>query len=219
MAADNSNSSLASSLTDLMTSLMVIFVLLLVASLNNATAQGTNTRNLILEQLQRELNAFTSRGVSVTADPKDPLGLLVLIPEGLLNFEVDKYEIPHQGIQFLDVFAPKLANIACSPTFKKEIGSIVVEGHTDSTGSDEHNLRLSQDRSMSVVLQTLKVLGQQNTEDRSCFLDFLSTNGRGSRDAVRDSQGHEDRERSRTVVFKIRIRSVEQREIRSLLGM
>src|ERR1017187_493058 len=123
MAADSSQNSLASSLTDLMTSLMVIFVLLLVASLNNATAQGANTRNLILEQLQRELHAFTARGVSVKADPNDPLGLLVLIPEGLLNFGFDKSEIPPQGVLFLDGFAPKLANIACSPSFKKEISS------------------------------------------------------------------------------------------------
>src|SRR5271165_2388642 len=216
MAADNSTNSLASSLTDLMTSLMVIFVLLLVASLNNATAQGTNTRNLILEKLQHELDAFSSKGVSVKADPNDPLGLLVLIPEGLLNFGFDKFEIPAQGASFLDGFAPKLANIACSPSFKKEISSIVVEGHTDSIGTDEHNLRLSQDRSMSVVQQTLRVLGQQNTEDRTCFLDFLSANGRGSREPMLDDMGHEDKERSRRVVFKIRIRSVEQREFRSL---
>jgi len=33
-----------------------------------------------------------------------------------------------------------------------------------------------------------------------------------------DGQGTEDKDRSRRVVFKIRVRSLEQREIRTILG-
>ena len=75
MATEAKNSSsLASSLTDLMTSLMVIFVLLLVATLNNATAEGENTRNLILDSLKIDLQDFAKQGVRVEKDPADPLG-------------------------------------------------------------------------------------------------------------------------------------------------
>ncbi len=212
------STNLASSMTDLMTSLMVIFVLLLVATLNNASAEGENTRNLILDQLKIDLQDFAKKGVRVEKDPADPLGLLVLVPEGLLNFKLDSHDIPERGVQFLRDFSPRLAITACNPRYRKEISSSVVEGHTDSTGSDEHNLQLSQERSLAVVQQTLDILGQNGSEDKSCFLDFLSANGRGSKEPIRDNHGVEDMGRSRRVVFKIRVRSFEQREIRTILG-
>ena len=216
----NNGNSLASSLTDLMTTLMVIFVLLLVATLNNASAEGENTRNEMLDELKAKLQDFiTNRGVRVEKDPNDPLGLLVLVPEKFFNFALDKSEIPAGGVRFLEDFAPRLATVACTEKYKKEISSIVVVGYTDSTGKDEHNLRLSQERSLSVVQSTLDILGRQQDETKSCFLDFVSANGRGSREPIRFPDGTEDKDRSRRVEFKIRIRSLEQREIRKVLGM
>jgi outer membrane protein OmpA-like peptidoglycan-associated protein len=198
---------------------MVIFVLLLVATLNNATAEGENTRNLILDRLKIDLQDFARQGVRVEKDPADPLGLLVLVPEGLLNFGVDRTEIPEGGVNFLSVFSPRLATTVCSERYRKEISSIVVEGHTDSTGTDEHNLQLSQERSLAVVQRTLDILGRTEPADRACFLDFLSATGRGKEEPMLDSSGNEDKSRSRRVVFKIRVRSLEQREFRSILGM
>jgi hypothetical protein len=97
MATDGKTGSgnLSSSLTDLMTSLMVIFVLLLVATLNNASAEGENTRNVMLDQLKRAMQDFATKGVRVEKDPTDPLGLLVLVPERFFNFAVDKSDIPN----------------------------------------------------------------------------------------------------------------------------
>ena len=215
----NGNDGLSSSLTDLMTSLMVIFVLLLVATLNNASAEGENTRNLILDKLRLDLQDFAQQGVRVDKDPTDPLGLLVLVPEGLLNFAVDKTDIPSGGVKFLADFSPRLAMTACNERYRKEISSIVVEGHTDSSGTDEHNLKLSQERSLAVVQRTLDVLAQDESGDRTCFLDFLSANGRGSKEPILDAAGSEDKDRSRRVVFKIRVRSLEQRELRTVLGL
>jgi len=220
MAEESGGTPLASSLTDLMTSLAVIFILLLVATLNNAQQQGQDTRNAILVELQRELRTFVAKGIEVKADPKDPLGLLVLVPEGLLEFELNDDRIPAKGIEFLTDFTPKLALTACSERFRNEINSIVVEGHTDSSGTDQLNLPLSQRRSMSVVQRSLEVLSQSNgTEDfRSCFLGFLSASGRGSVDRIIAPSGIEDRARSRRVVFKIRVRSLEQKSLREVLG-
>ncbi len=213
-----SSNTLASSLTDLMTSLMVIFVLLLVATLNNATAEGENTRNLILDELRHDLQDFARQGIRVEPDPADPLGLIVLVPSGLMDFSLDGTDIPEKGVTFLDSFVPRLAGTACSDRYRKEISSIVVEGHTDSTGTDEHNIPLSQQRSLAVVQKTLYVLGQQQPQNKECFLDFLSATGRGSKEPILDSNGNEDKDRSRRVVFKIRVRSLEQRELHSILG-
>src|SRR3989338_5365830 len=108
-----------------MTSLAVIFILLLAASLNNVLQGGEDTRNQILLQLREALREFAVKGVEVKSDPKDPLGLLVLVPTGLLEFAFNDARIPAAGIKFLKEFMPKLAGIGCSTQFKKEINSIV----------------------------------------------------------------------------------------------
>lgn len=239
MALSEDSTGLASSLTDLMTSLAIIFILLLVVSLNNAQEgiatvrqkleqtqneldaarmESKRTRNEILVALKNALNVFSAQGVKVELDPKDPLGLLVLVPEGLLQFVRNRAEIPQGGIDFLKDFIPKLVTTACSDKFKGEINSIVVEGHTDSSGTDEHNLPLSQRRSMGVAQEGLRVLSGAGDEARpppqlrSCFLTFLSASGRGSVEPIIGPDGKEDSDRSRRVVFKIRIRSLEQRQ-------
>ncbi len=226
MAIENGSSGLASSLTDLMTSLMVIFILLLVATLNNAQQEGETTRNAILKKLQErlsgEVNEYREQGFEIKNDPKDPLGLIVIVPDGLLNFAINRADIPVAGIEFLQKIVPKMAATLCSEEFRREIESIVIEGHTDSTGSDERNLPLSQERSLRVVQESLRVLagtasgdGQSN---RGCFLELLSATGRGSVEPVRDQAGQEDFNRSRRVIFKIRIRSLERRIVTEVTG-
>jgi outer membrane protein OmpA-like peptidoglycan-associated protein len=260
MTSIESSTGLASSLTDLMTSLAVIFILLLVVSLNSAqqgidetreqlvsatqyvaetqaklaeaeqsiadaqrqlaTAQHKTetTRNQMLDALEKALASFAKQGIRVESDPRDPLGLLVLVPEGLLQFALGRAEIPPGGREFLHAFTPQLASTACSDTFREEMTSIVVEGHTDSSGSDELNLPLSQARSMSVVREILPILNAVEQEGRtvpglrSCFVGLLSASGRGSVEPIRDALGREVPERSRRVVFKIRVRSLEQRQ-------
>ena len=221
MAMENGNSALSSSMTDLMTSLAVIFILLLVATLNNAQQKGETTRNAILqkllERLQAEVDEYKERGFEVKNDPKDPLGLIVVVPDGLLNFQVNRSEIPAPGIEFLQKIIPKMATTLCSEEFRQEMESIVIEGHTDSTGSDERNLPLSQERSLRVVQESLRILNA-GSQDRSCFLELLSATGRGSVDRILDQEGKEDMNRSRRVIFKIRVRSLERRIVKEVIG-
>lgn len=215
MAADNEGTALASSLTDLMTSLAVIFILLLVAMWNNAQQQAEGTKSQVLNRLEKALLIFRDQGVKVTTDPKDPLGLLVLVPEDLLKFQQGRWEIPKIGQDFLAGFSPKLVSTACSPELRDGISSIVVEGHASTEGNENKNLQLSQRRSMEVVNKTLQVLNDLKQPDEvrseldSCFLGFVSATGRGSAEPVLVS-GQEDRERSRRVVFKIRVKSSRQ---------
>jgi outer membrane protein OmpA-like peptidoglycan-associated protein len=218
MAEREAPPSLSNSFTDLMTSLAVIFILLLCASLNNAQRDGETMRNSMLAEVQKELKSFLAGGIEVKSDPKDPLGLLVLVPEDLLAFPLDRADISYGGEAFLTAFIPKLARTVCSPKFAPEINSIIVEGHTDSSGTDEHNWDLSQRRSMSVVRTSLAVLtNKDTTSERSAFLRLLSASGRGSAELVSGPTGQEMRALSRRVVFKIKVRSFEQKTVTETL--
>lgn len=219
---EDESSGIANSFTDLMTSLTVIFILLLCAFLNNAFEEGQNTRIKILEKLQQQLKDYVVKGVKIESDPNDPLALLILVPEGLLEFQLDRSEIPSKGIEFLDVFIPKLTDTIYDKEFRNDIGSVVVEGHTDSWGSDTHNLQLSQNRSMAVVSQCIKILESQDglasrNGKTDYFLRVLSASGRGKQDLL-IVDGKEDHQQSRRVVFKIRVRSFEEKKIEKRLN-
>ncbi|MEI6208713.1 MAG: OmpA family protein [Desulfuromonadales bacterium] len=208
------DSGIANSFTDLMTSLAVIFILLLCATLNNVFEEGQNTRTKILEKLQVQLKEY--KGVLVNLDPKDPLALLILVPEGLLEFQLNKAVIPSRGIEFLDSFVPKLTQTIYHPEFRDDVSSVVVEGHTDSSGNDADNLKLSQDRSMAVVNKCISILEPGSSmnsshEKREHFLRVLSASGRGKQDPIPDTDGNENMSKSRRVVFKIRIKAIEEK--------
>jgi outer membrane protein OmpA-like peptidoglycan-associated protein len=219
MSRHDTGSGMSNSLTDLMTSLAVIFVLLLCASMNNARQEGETSRNSILSAVHRELNDFAARGIDIKPDPKDALGILILVPENLLAFQFDKADIPPGGLSFLQSFVPRLSGILCSERFSKEVNSVVVEGHTDSSGAPRHNCELSQKRSMSVVKASLDILdGNGMEKERDRFLKVLSATGRGSAEPLTGLNGEEDMALSRRVVFKIRVRSLEQKPLTEVLS-
>jgi outer membrane protein OmpA-like peptidoglycan-associated protein len=224
MAAESSPAGLASSFTDLMTSLAVIFILLLVATTQHtvmaSAARNKKTENIrdeILAELQKQLS---EQGVKVEKDLKDPLSLLIVVPEQLMQFTVDGADLSQHGQQFLQHFIPKLADVACRQSVRNDLNSIVVEGHTDSTKKnpahgDIHNLILSQNRSMAVVEFSLNLLDNEASGARACFLNLLSASGRGSSDPIRKANKEEDFDKSRRVEFRIRVRSFEQRQVQT----
>jgi hypothetical protein len=75
---------------------------------------------------------------------------------------------------------------------------------------------------MSVVQNSLDVLDSDasgnSSENKKCFIDFVSATGRGSAEPYYDKENKEDRSLSRRVVFKIRVKSLEQRGFETKLG-
>jgi hypothetical protein len=174
---------LSSSLTDLMTSLMVIFILLLVAKLNQQATRTERSLDYVMGRMQQS-NLFLN-GEKLRRDGDV---LVVGIPQELMSFKEAKAEqggadLSPQGRQYLRERMPQLAGLLCRNDIRNRIDTIVVEGHSDQKGfhlgdkgDKQENLKLSQQRSMAVVSETLDILGEQY---RGCFLDLLSATGRG----------------------------------------
>ncbi len=152
------NSSVTHGVADLMTSLAVIFILLFAAHATKVsdTAPGAWPGMMVRQattDIQASLRDHLRRfNLSLEADPSDASVLRIVVPEALLNFEFDKGTLSGAAEQFLTDAMPTYATVLCAG-FRDRIDSLVIEGHTDDRRSDIHNLRLSQERSLNVMVK------------------------------------------------------------------
>lgn len=209
-------------LMDLMTSLAVIFILLLAASLvpraerEDPTDQPTQPAVATTAppidgtlRIRGELrDLFAQFGLAVDEDPLDPLVMRIVIPEDLLNFDFGKSTLTPQAERFLTDMMPRYATLICGP-IASHIESLVIEGHTDDRGDDTFNLRLSQERSFRVMIKGIDVIDHAAPSAATCFQRLTSASGRGRQDLVYDPESGVNRDKSRRVVFKLRLRSGE----------
>jgi flagellar motor protein MotB len=222
---------LAHSFTDLMTSLMVIFILLLLVFVNNKAAVNEAVTDSLLKDLRSQLstsqvqnqsasqignqstqvqnqNTGQFQNQSIRLDSNDRYTIIVDIPDQLMTFKTNEYELKPEGEAFLRSRAPVLARVLCDDRYRGSLENVIVEGHSDSAPyrgasleeSQQLNLKLSQDRSMEVVKKTLLYL-QGSPKERGCLLEKLSATGRGEQDLETTA------DKSRRVVFKIRVNS------------
>lgn len=209
--------------TDLMTSLAVIFILLFSAYVTKVSETDARTKVSVPEPAPepRAGKATTEdiKGVlrdhfqrfdlSLDADPADPNMVRIVVPDALLNFEFGKGTLSAVADRFLADAMPTYAALLCG-AMRDRIDSLVIEGHTDDRGSDIYNLKLSQERSLNVMVKGLEVIKDSAPWAYRCFQEKTSASGRGRQDLVLDQSRELDRDKSRRVVFKIRLRSTDQ---------
>jgi outer membrane protein OmpA-like peptidoglycan-associated protein len=210
--------------TDLMTSLAVIFVLLLVVFVN--ASRSTEDRSADhhptattpaeppspappvdpLDRVRQLLATSLPEGLSVDPDPSDPQVLRVALPESVLHFEFGKSALSPDADRFLADLMPRYATALCG-ALRDQVAGVVVEGHTDDLGDDALNLRLSQERSFRVLVRALDAIRAAAPEAHECFARLASASGRGKQDLIYDDQQHPDRGSSRRVALKVLLRS------------
>jgi outer membrane protein OmpA-like peptidoglycan-associated protein len=200
-------------ITDLMTSLAIVFILLFAAQITKTSSAAQSELQENKEDVQTALRDHIRRlGLSLDADPRDPLALLIVVPENLLTFEFGKSALSPTADQFLLEALPFYVGALCGP-LRDKIDSLAIEGHTDDQGSDAFNLKLSQERSLAVMVKGLEVIQSNTPFAYQCFQEITSATGRGRQDLIYDSPAGVNREKSRRVIFKIRLRSAEQRHL------
>jgi len=121
-------------------------------------------------------------GVSVTRDGDK----LILNMPGNVTFPTDQSAI-------LSSFYPVLNSVTL---VLKEYPKTIIEvlGHTDSTGSDSHNLQLSKDRAASVA----SYLESQGVDERRVL-----SQGFGKRSPIADNSTPEGRQANRRVELRL----------------
>ena len=198
-------------MTDLMTSLAMVFILLFSALMTQTPSEAQSELEENKEDVQAALQDHLERmGLSLDADPRDPLTLKIVIPDDILTFEFGQSTLSSQANLFLTEAMPFYAAAVCGP-LRDTIDSLAIQGHTDDLGDDGYNLRLSQERSLAVMVKGLQVIQEQTPWAYQCFQEMTSASGRGRQELIYDSDLLVNREKSRRVIFTIRLRSTEQR--------
>lgn len=189
-------------IADLMTSLAVIFILLLVAYVTRVQDGNTNTAR----------SRTVPTNMTPSLDPlhppleaKRPNVRTITVPDTAINFEFGKSTLLPTTETFLSEAMPHYASVVCGPG-GQEVEAFVIEGYTDDLGDDIRNLRLSQDRSFAVLAKSLEVIRKKLPWAYECFLQKATANGRGKQDLLHNDAGWLDRDKSRRVMFKIHMR-------------
>ena len=155
-------------------------------------------RTTIIQDLSQSLSAAN---LKATVDPTN--GDIIL--DSSVFFETNRSTIRPEGKELLDRFIPVYLSVLMSPEYDQYVGEIIIEGHTDSQGSYESNLKLSQDRALQVALYCLN-LPSLTPDQKTKLQQILTAKGRSESNLIYDANGNEDAEASRRVEFKFSIK-------------
>lgn len=146
------------SISDLMTSLLFIFILILaytIYTFSEKSAQFTESfenRSELLEELQKELK---KDNINVDIDPKN--GNMRIKSDGL--FDIGSADLSQQGQYKLIKIADTIKVKMQEPRFHNAIDTIFIEGHTDNVpisnvgyGRRWTNMELSAQRAINTFL-------------------------------------------------------------------
>lgn len=192
------------SFSDLMSSLLIIFMLLFIykafdytkalESKENKIKELTSVRSTIIMRLLEEF------GEDIKIDKNT--GAIKLKSE--LLFDRDKSELKDGGKKFLTDFMPKYISVLLGEEdIKAHISRIIIEGHTDDDGSYMYNLKLSQDRAFNVVKYIIE--DKVNIDYKEDLKSYLSAIGRSEVDLI-ISDGIVSKSESRRVEIKFRLK-------------
>ena len=157
----------------------------------------------VIEALQKE---FSKNNVSVDIDAQT--GALTLNANVL--FDYDKSELTDEGKQELADILPIYCKVLLQDDYMKYLAEIIIDGYTDTDGDYSYNLQLSQQRSLAVAQYLLDIQGNFLDATQSQNLEkYLTVNGHSMANPVLDANGNVDKDASRRVEVKFRLKDEE----------
>ena len=157
----------------------------------------------VIEALQKE---FSKNNVSVDIDAQTG----ALTHNANVLFDYDKSELTDEGKQELADILPIYCKVLLQKDYKKYLAEIIIDGYTDTDGDYDYNLGLSQKRSLAVAQYLTEIRENFLSSDEISELqNYLTVNGHGSANPVLDSDGNVDKDASRRVEVKFRLKDDE----------
>lgn len=166
----------------------------------------------VIEALQKE---FTANNVNVKIDAQT--GALQL--DANVMFDYDSAQLSEEGMEVLRQVLPIYCRVLLSDQYKENVAEIIIDGYTDTDGTYDYNLELSQMRSLAVAQFLLATEGEfLNENDSQTLRDILTVNGHSWSNPILDAAGNIDMDASRRVEVKFRLKDEEMiEELRSLM--
>jgi outer membrane protein OmpA-like peptidoglycan-associated protein len=187
------------SLSDMMTGLMLIFMLIAILSISQVVAEQEQRQELLDEfdvsqaEIYQELeNTFGRKsdewGIEITRD------LVVKFNNPDLLFDTDTATLKPEYMTILDEFTPLYLEIVNRPQYASKIKEIRIEGHTadftDTFPTYMSTVELSQARANSVLayMRNTSAFTSLPQESQNKLTFWFSANGLGNGRAL-DSSG------------------------------
>ena len=160
----------------------------------------------VIEALKKE---FAKNNINVDIDTQT--GAMTL--ESSVLFAYDEAELTEEGKQALEQVLPIYCKVLLQEDYMKYLAEIIIDGYTDTDGDYSYNLQLSQQRSLAVAQYLLDIQGNFLNSDQSQDLqEYLTVNGHSMANPVLDANGNVDKDASRRVEVKFRLKDEEMIE-------
>ncbi|MEE0425690.1 MAG: OmpA family protein [Blautia sp.] len=157
----------------------------------------------VVESLQQE---FSKNNLNVNIDSQT--GALTL--DASVLFAYDDAELTEEGKTALRSVLPIYCKVLLEDSYKSYLAEIIIDGYTDTDGDYAYNLELSQRRSLAVAQYLLEIQGEFLTSDQTIDLqDYLTVNGHSMANPILDADGNVDKDASRRVEVKFRLKDDE----------
>jgi len=218
-----------SSISDLMSALMIIFLFISISYMQSVKAEKDR-----IEENQRRIKKIAVAYQELQVNLYDELykefkddlpkwkatiekkTLSVRFEEPDVLFATGSADISDRFQEILRDFFPRYIRIISSENYRKSIEEIRIEGHTSSEWngnvSEEDayfsNMSLSQDRTRSALRFCLDLI--ENLSEREWARKFITANGLSSSHPILASEQIEDKEKSRRVEFRTRTKAEEK---------
>jgi len=198
------------SISDLMTGLLIIFILTLsyyILSFSQKTtelAENNIKRANILKSIQK---ALEMQGIKVKVDLEH--GILHL-PEGIL-FDSGKAELKEEGLKLLQKLGPILYEVLTRPEFVNSVETIFIEGHTDNvpihTTRFQSNWELSTQRAINTWRVLLKITPELKSLKNRNNEPLFTCSGYADTRPVASNNTPEGRRENRRIDFRFSMTS------------
>lgn len=200
-------------LADLMTGLMMMFLLVAVLymlKVNSAVSEYSMSKDELGEELCNEFSDDLDKW-DAECDESD---LVIRFKSPDVLFDTGQSAIKPQFKVILSDFFPRYIKLLRQEEYRDSIEEIRIEGHTSSswgTGVSKNdayflNMQLSQARTLSVLKF---VLSEENTPNQIWTKNLLTANGLSSSKLILDSDGLENEQGSQRVEFRVRTNADE----------